>query len=96
MAFAPEFSLVGRAVEIDQDLVDFSLPEGILFQQCGSDNRVDVFDRPEHPFASEAALIVVTKLDGFIGAGGCARRHGCPAACASFQDHFRFQGRVSA
>ena len=70
-----EPGLVGRAVELDQRVVDAALVLGVHSGERIEDLAVDGIDGLEHAFAEVAPLVAVAQLDGFVRAGGGADRH---------------------
>jgi hypothetical protein len=72
----PELGLVGRAVQVDEHLVDHVLVEHRLPEQGVLDGPVHVLDRVEHAFAVVDAGVAVAQLDRFMFAGGGSGRHG--------------------
>ena len=73
-----EPALVGRAVELDQRVVDAALVLGVHAGERIEDLAVDGVDRLEHALAEVALLVAVAQLDGLVragrGAGGHRRR----------------------
>ena len=84
------------AVQLDQGAIDEGLLLGIQAHQRFRDFGIEVLDGAQHALAQITALVAVAQLDGFAGAGGCARRHGRTAHGAGFQQHIAFHGGVAA
>ena len=73
-----EPALVGRAVELDERLVDARLVRRIEPDDGRADRIANVADRGQHALAPVARSIAVAKLDGLVGARGSAGRHRRP------------------
>ena len=91
-----EPALVGRAVEIDHDLVDLDLLFDRHVGQRLEDLAVDGGDRLLHALAEIARLVAVAQFDCLMRAGGGARRHRRAAHRAVFQHHIDLNGGIAA
>ncbi len=69
-----ELALVGRAVELEQALIDRRLIERAQADDCRTELLVDVLDGLQHALAEVALLVAVAELDRFVLAGGRAAR----------------------
>ena len=96
MALAPQPALVGRAVEIDHDLVDLDLLLDRHVAQRLEDFAVDGFDRLLHALAEIARLVAVAQFHRLMRAGGGARRHRRAADRAVFQHHIDLDRGIAA
>jgi len=90
-----ETRLVRRAVEGDHRLVDMDLAFGVETADRVEDLGIDRFDRLFDALAV-ITLAAVTQLDGFVRAGGGARRNGRAAHRAVFQIDIHLDGRIAA
>ena len=95
-----EAGLVGRAVEIDQDVVDLDLLRRVHAADGVEDLALDIGDRGlAHALAAVAGIVVVAQLHGLMRAGGGAGGHGGAAHGAAFEDDFGLEsgarGRVA-
>jgi hypothetical protein len=59
-------------------------------------HSADIFHRIGYTFTQISAGIAVTKLMGFVNAGGSTGGDGSPADDAVFQNHFNFYGGISS
>ncbi len=69
-------ALVGRAVELDQRVVDLDLLARVEAGQQVHDLGVDRGDRLQDALAAVALLVAVAQFDRLVRAGRGARRHG--------------------
>jgi len=70
-----EPALVGRAVEIDHDLVDLNCCSTAISPGASKSSPFTASDGLPHPFAEIARLVVVAQFHRLMRAGGGARRH---------------------
>ncbi len=87
--------LVVSAIQVDHHRINIFLILGIEVDQRFTDIVIHRGYRLQHPLAHVARLVAVTLLGGFISAGRRARRHGCAAETAIFQQHIDFDRRVA-
>ncbi len=76
--------------------VDAALVLGVHAGERVEDLAVDGGDRLEHALALIAGLVAVAQLDGLVGAGRGAGRHGRATLRAVLEDHVHLDGRVAA
>ena len=69
-----ELGLGGRAVGLEQHLVDRALIERVHAHDGRPEHRLDVGDRLGDPFAEVALGVAVAQLERFVLARRCARR----------------------
>mmetsp|Transcript_5572 Transcript_5572/g.34558 ORF Transcript_5572/g.34558 Transcript_5572/m.34558 type:complete len:232 (+) Transcript_5572:2307-3002(+) len=91
----PELPLVGGAVELDHELVQFLLLGGILADESGCDHRVDVFHGLEHGLAHVALLVAIAQFHRFVDTGRGSAGHGCTEG-AFVGGHVAFHGGIPA
>ena len=92
---APEPSLVGRPVQVDQGVVDRSLIERVEPADGVGDLAVDVRHRPQHALAAET-VSSVAQLDRLADAGRRSGGDDGAATGARVEQHLRLDGRVAA
>src|SRR6185437_5339919 len=90
-----ELSLVGRAVKRDHGGVNEALIRGVDAFELGGDHRLDVFNGLQDALAEVMALVAVAQLNGFVFAGGGARRHDGASEGAALQDDVRLHGWIA-
>jgi hypothetical protein len=79
-----EAGLVLRTVEFAECRVERGLLARGTSDDGGGDDVLDVRDGAGYPFATEAILVAITKLDGLARPGGRARRdRGAPEAAVA-------------
>ena len=88
--------LVGRAVQLDQQVVQPALVLGVEARQGVIDFAIDRLDGLQDALAQIAALVAVPLLNRLVGAGGGARGHGGPAHGAIFQHHIDLDRGIAA
>src|SRR5690606_17740027 len=91
-----QLGLVLGTVQFDHRAVQACLVQRITAGQQFTDRAVDVGHGLEHTLAHVAALVTVTQLQRFARAGGGAGGGTGTANDATFQNHIRFNGRVTA
>ena len=91
-----EPGLVGRAVELDERVVDAALVLGVHAGERIEDLAVDGTDRLEHALAEVAPLVAVAQLDGLVRTRGCPRRHRGTTPCSVLEDDIDLDGGVAA
>ena len=91
-----QVALVGRAVELAEQLVDAHLVGGVEALDLGGDDLVHVGHGLGGSLAAVAGGLAVAKLDGLILAGGGARGHVGAADGAGFELDFHLDGGVAA
>jgi len=91
-----EFALVFSAIEFDERAVDINLFECIQATDFAGDGGVDILDGGQDTLALVALLVAVTKLDGFVFAGGGAGGNCSTTEGSIFEDYVDFDGRVAA
>src|SRR5690554_3308831 len=89
-----QLTLVGRSVEIDHELIQTNLVKHVPSDQLRRNNFVYVIHRFQYSFAKEPALFTVSKLNGFISAGGSTGRHDGPAYGPVAEKHLHLHGGV--
>ena len=87
--------LVGRAVELDEALVERLLVGGVAPGERPVDLAVDVGNGLPHPLAA-VARAAVAQLGRLALAGRCARRHARHAGGPVAEMDPRFHGRIAA
>ncbi len=90
-----EARLVGRAVEIDQGLIETALVERFKTGDGFEDFTVHGIDRLADALAAVALHVAVTQLGGFVRAGGGARRHSRAAERAVIEGDIDFNRGVA-
>src|SRR5450756_2408833 len=90
-----ETSLVGRAVECDQYVVDALLVARVASAKGTCDLAVDITDRFHHVSATEPTA-AVAQIDCLAAAGRGAGRRDCPPHGAARDRHFSLDGRPAA
>jgi hypothetical protein len=91
-----EARLVGRAVQLDHDLVDLDLVGGVEAREGVEDLALHVAHSLGHALAAVAGLVAVAQLHRLVRAGGGAGGHGGAADRAAVQHHLRFHRGVAA
>ena len=91
-----ELGFVGRAVQLDHELIDRFLIARIEADQFRGDLGVDVFDGLGDALAELTFLVVVAQFDGFMLAGAGAAGDRGPAEGAVFEHHVHFDGGIAA
>ena len=86
----------GRAVQINQALVQTGLIGGIKPGDGWGNVLADVGNGRLHPLTAKTPLIPIAQFQRLIDAGRCAGRHGGPPKSAAGQRHVYFNGRVAA
>ena len=90
-----EAGLVGRAVQIDHCLVDLQLVFGFQAADSLEDLAIDGINGVLNALA-HVTVTTVTQFNGFMSAGGGARRNCGAAKRAVFQEYVDLNGRVAA
>jgi len=86
----------GRAIEVDQIVVESALVNGVRAGDRFGDLGIDVGDGFEDALAEVFGLIAVAKFEGFVFAGGRARRNNGAAKSAGFEQDIGFDGGIAA
>src|SRR5690606_16527558 len=91
-----QLGLVVGTVQLDHGAVQGSLVQRVATNQQLTDGAIDVGDGLEHALAQVTALVAVAQLQRFTGTGGGTGGRAGAAEDAAFQNHIRFNGRVTA
>ncbi len=91
-----DVGLVGRAVDLEHQLVDRGLLGGVESDEFGSEFLIDGLDGLEDAFAEVARLVAVAEFPGFVLAGAGAARDRSAADGAAFEFHIDFDGGIAA
>ena len=91
-----KIAFVRRAVGLDHAAVERALVGGVEAGHRAGNLAVHVGDGFEHAFAEVARFVAIAQFDGFVLAGGRARRHCGTAERAAFKDYIRFHGGIAA
>jgi hypothetical protein len=91
-----EARLVGRAVQLDEELVDRLLICDVVARNLGSDLVVHIANGGAHPLAPVAGRVAITQFARLVRAGRCTRRdRGTPQGAVGSRD-VDFDGGVGA
>ncbi len=90
-----EAGLVGGSVEVEHEVVDLALLEGVFSAQVGCDLFADVLNGFEDAFSEVAFGVFVAEFEGFMDAGGCAAWDGSTAKRAILEEDIDFDGWIS-
>ena len=91
-----ELGLVLGAVDGDHGGVDQALVGGVHAGEFRREDGLDVFDGVEDALAQVVGLVAVAQFDGFVLAGGGARRHSGAAHGAAVENDVGFDGGIAA
>src|SRR5690606_5938439 len=91
-----ELALVGRAVEVDEDLVDVALLGHVEADELGGDVVLHGLDRAFDTLAEGPRGVAVATLDGLEGTGRRARGDCCASERAVVERDLDLDGRVAA
>src|SRR5208337_1442944 len=86
----------GRAIEVDQIVVESALVSGVGTGDRFGDLGIDVGDGFEDALAKVLGLIAIAKFKGFVLAGGRARRNNGAAKSAGLKKDVGLDGRIAA
>ena len=92
----PQVPFIGRAVELDQLVVDLLLVPRIPAFKSGSNLIVDVGDCLLDTFAAESRFIAIPQFPCFMFAGTCSAWNRRPAKRAALQSHINFDSGIAA
>ena len=92
----PQLLLEGAAVQVDHELVDQGLVEGILPDDLARDRVVDRGHRLAHPLAQVALLVAVADLHRLALAGGGSGRDGRAPHGPALEHDLDLDGGVAA
>ena len=91
-----EVPLVMGAIQLEEEVVDSGLLNGIHVDQLRSDVLIDVVNGLLNTLAKVAGLVAITELDRFVGTGGCATWNRCTSDDAALEVDIYFNGWVAA
>ena len=91
-----EAALVGRAVELAEQVIDGDLLAHVEADELVGDRRVHVLHGLADALAAPPGRVAVAELDRLVLTGGSTRRHGRPAEDARFGADLDLDGGVAA
>jgi hypothetical protein len=83
------------AIQLEEEVVDGGLLEGIHVDQLRSDVLINMVDSLLDTLAQVARLVAITELDRFVCTGGCATWNGCTADDAALEVDIHLNGRIA-
>jgi hypothetical protein len=92
----PQAGLVGRAVQLDHEVVELDLVGRVHAAEGVEDFALDVVDGVQHALATEAQLVAVAQLHRLVGAGAGPRGDDGAAARAIIQHDLGLDGGIAA